>query len=31
MKNTESINWKTFKETLEKHPDLILQFQYGDS
>jgi len=27
----EVINWKTFKETLLKHPDLDLQFQYADN
>jgi len=26
----EPMNWKTFKETLLKHPDLDLQFQYAD-
>jgi len=25
------INWKTFKETLEQHPDLTLQFQYAEN
>ena len=31
MDKLEAINWKTFKETLEKHPDLILQFQYAEN
>src|SRR3954468_9736446 len=30
MKNVEAINWKTFKDTLLKHPDLDLQFQYTE-
>jgi hypothetical protein len=30
MKNTASINWGTFKETLLQHPDLDLQFQYAE-
>jgi hypothetical protein len=29
MKNSEAINWKTFKQTLLKHPNLDLQFQYA--
>jgi hypothetical protein len=29
MNNTASINWKAFKDTLEQHPDMTLQFQYG--
>jgi hypothetical protein len=24
------MNWQTFKETLEKHPDQLLQFKYAD-
>lgn len=27
---SETINWKSFKETLEQHPDLRLQFQYAE-
>ncbi|HWW39737.1 DUF6428 family protein, partial [Pedobacter sp.] len=30
MDKLEAINWKTFKETLEQHPDLTLQFQYAE-
>ena len=30
MKNTASINWGTFKETLLQHPELDLQFQYAE-
>jgi hypothetical protein len=30
MKKTEAINWKTFKDTLLKHPELDLQFQYAE-
>lgn len=30
MDKLEAINWKTFKTTLEQHPDLILQFQYAE-
>jgi hypothetical protein len=30
MNNTEAINWKTFKDTLVKHPELELQFQYAE-
>jgi len=29
MDKLAAINWKTFKETLEQHPDLLLQFQYA--
>jgi hypothetical protein len=28
MNNTASINWKAFKDTLEQHLDMTLQFQY---
>ncbi|WP_158798653.1 DUF6428 family protein [Pedobacter sp. L105] len=31
MDKLEAINWKTFKETLEQHPDLTLQFQYAEN
>lgn len=31
MKTTEEINWKTFKEELEKNPKLDLQFQYAEN
>jgi hypothetical protein len=30
MNNSETINWKTFKETLLLHPDLDLQFKYAE-
>ena len=30
MKKTEAINWKTFKDTLLKYPELDLQFQYAE-
>jgi hypothetical protein len=30
MNKLEAINWKTFKETLQQHPDLDLQFRYAD-
>lgn len=30
MDKLAAINWKTFKETLEQHPDLTLQFQYEE-
>jgi hypothetical protein len=29
MNTTELLTWNTFKSTLEKHPDLALQFQYA--
>src|SRR5476651_1992184 len=29
MNKAEPINWKAFKETLLRHPDLNLQFQYA--
>jgi hypothetical protein len=29
MNKLESINWKTFKDTLVQHPELDLQFQYA--
>ena len=29
--NMETINWKTFKETLQQHPDFHLQFQYANN
>jgi len=31
MDKSEAINWKTFKETLEQHPELCLQFQYAEN
>lgn len=31
MDKLEAINWKTFKETLEQHPDMTLQFQYAEN
>ncbi|WP_133781801.1 DUF6428 family protein [Pedobacter nutrimenti] len=30
MDKLEAINWKIFKERLEQHPDLTLQFQYAE-
>jgi len=30
MDKLTAVNWKTFKETLEQHPDLTLQFQYAE-
>lgn len=30
MKTTETMNWKSFKETLLQNPDLDLQFQYAE-
>jgi len=30
MLTTELTNWQTFKATLEKNPDLTLQFQYAE-
>ncbi len=30
MNKIESINWKTFKDTLLQHPELDLQFQYAE-
>lgn len=29
MNRSDAINWQTFKNKLEQHPDLILQFQYS--
>lgn len=29
MNNSETINWRNFKDSLLKHPDLDLQFQYA--
>jgi len=31
MKKTEALNWKLFKDTLVKSPDLDLQFQYAEN
>ncbi|SEP25396.1 DUF6428 family protein [Mucilaginibacter sp. OK283] len=31
MNKTEAITWKTFKDTLEQHPGLTLQFQYAEN
>ena len=31
MDKLEAINWKTFKDTLEQHPNLTLQFQYAEN
>lgn len=29
MNNTDFVNWQTFKNTLQQHPDQHLQFQYA--
>lgn len=31
MNNPNLINWGSFKATLEQHPELILNFQYGEN
>jgi len=30
MNKAETINWQTFRDTLQKHPGLDLQFQYAE-
>ncbi len=30
MNNTQTLNWQTFKETLQQNPELSLQFQYAE-